>query len=332
MTRVLVDARMALRGLGIATFLDRLLDGFAAHPSVSMTLWRGSGDSDRMGKLATLGRSGLFDLAPRLDPRAHGFAAIHFLSNVGSVFPGGNTVLTVHDLLHRRRLRRRDRLLGFLLEQSLGRAGRVVAVSGRTRDAIEQAFPRLRGRVEVIPHGMRRLPLPQGERRHLLAFGGASDPRKRTDLMVEAYREYRRTTSEALPLVVLARAGLSEGHVRELRCLDAELVTGADGAEVDRLVAGAAAILYPSTAEGFGLPILEAAEVGTRVVIDGCADVATEVLGAHCVRVTGDDVRDWADGIRTAVKEGPVADALRLPDWASVAGRYAELYREVAGA
>lgn len=330
MAVVLLDARMALRGLGIATFVDRLVAGFAAHPSVTVSLWRGPGGWDGAGKLATVARSGLFDVSPRLDPRARGFDAVHFVSNFGSVFPGGNSVLTVHDLLYRRNHRRRDRLLGFLLEQSLPRVGQVVAVSGRTRQELEDAFPELAGRVEVIPHGLRRLNRPTRERTYILAFGGASDPRKRTDFMVAVYRQYHETTERPLPLVVLARAGLTEQQASGLRDLGARLVGDATADEVDGLFAGAAAVLYPSAAEGFGLPVLEAAEAGTPVVMDATADVATEVIGHHCVRVSGLDVRDWADALRHATAEGPVFDALDLPDWPAVAGRYAELYRRVA--
>lgn len=331
MTSVLLDARMAVRGLGIATFVDRLVDGFREHPSVAVSLWRGGGGWDGRGKVATLARSGLFDVSPRLDPRVRGFDAVHFLSNFGSLRPGSNSVLTVHDLLYRRQHRRRDRLLGFLLEQSLPRAGRVVAVSGRTRSELEHAFPHLADKVHVIPHGMRRVPPPDKERTYVLTFGGASDPRKRTDFMVAAYREYQETTDDPLPLTVLARAGLTDRQAHELHGLGARLVSDATGPEVDALFAGAAAVLFPTAVEGFGLPILEAAEVGTPVVMDADADVAAEVVGPHCYRVARLDLRDWADAVRKAVAGGPVFNALALPDWSAVAGQYAELYRAVSG-
>lgn len=330
MTRVLVDARMAVRGLGIATFVDRLVDGFAAHPSTSLTLWRSSGQWDARGKLATLARSGPFDLSPRLDPRTRGFGVIHYACNFGSVLPGRNSVLTVHDLMYRQNPRPLHRALGFLLEQSLPRVGRVVAISARTAAALEAAFPQVGGSVEVIPHGLRRLAPPVTERNYILAFGGAADPRKRTDLMVAVYGEYRQTTRDALPLVVLARAGLTDEQGRRLRALEARIVPDASGPEVDRVVAGAAAMLYTTRVEGFGLPIIEAAEVGTPVVMDAAADVAGEVIGDHCIRVTGGRLSDWVAALRDAVCRGPVYDALDLPDWPTVAGRYAELYRRVA--
>jgi len=329
-TDVLLDARMATRGLGIATFVNRLVEGFEAHPGVRLSLWGGGGTWDRAGKLATLGRSGLFDVSPALDPRARGFAVRHFAGNMGPVRPGRHSVLTVHDLLYRRGGAARHRVFGALLEQALPRVGRVVAVSARTRDEVVAVWPALARRIEVIPHGLRRLAPPAGERRRVLAFGGGEDPRKRVDLMVAVYAEYRATTVDPLPLVVLGRAGLTAGQAQRLTELGAELVPDASEAEVDRLMATAAAVLYTTTVEGFGLPILEAAEAGTPVVIDAAADVAGEVLGRHCYKVSGGAVGDWAETLRAAVAGGPVPGALDLPDWTVVAGRYAELYREVA--
>ena len=328
MTRVLLDARLAVRGLGIATFVERLVDALGAA-GVTTHLWQGSEEWGPRAKLATLARSGLFDLSPRLDPRTRGFDVVHFVSNLASLFPGENSVVTVHDLFHRRRGRTRDRLTGAVLERSLPRAGRVVADSDRTRSELEQAVPSLAGRIEVVPHGMRRLPPPAGARGHVLAFGGAADPRKRTDLMVAVYREYRASTPDALPLVVLSRAGLTATQRSALAAIGARIVPSASRSEVDALMAGAAALLYPTTEEGFGLPILEAAEVGTPVVVDGAARVANEVLGRHCFAVHGSSVDAWVTQLRRAVASGPVTDALDLPDWATVAATYRSLYAEV---
>lgn len=326
---VLLDARLGIRGLGIGTFLDRLADSLARDPSVHVTLWRGSGGWSRRGQLSTLGHSGLFDISPRLDPRVRPADVVHFACNFGALVPGPHTVVTVHDLMLRP-ARLQDRILRFFLERCLSRAGAVVAVSEQTRNDLEAEFPWLTGRVTVIPHGMRHLPARTGPRKHVLAFGGGSDPRKRVPLAVAAYRAYLASSPDALPLVVLSRAGLLDDQERELLALGARLVPSATADEVDELVGEAAAVLYPTTEEGFGLPILEAAEAGTPVVIDAAARVPQELVGSHCVKVADAGPEAWADGIRRAVALGPVPDALSLPDWSGVASSYARLYREVA--
>lgn len=324
---ILLDARLSIRGLGIATFIERLYPELCRDETIAVHLWRGRGGWTPRGKLSTLSRSGLFDVSPKLDPRTHKFDAVHFACNFGSLFPGRNSVLTVHDLLYRRNRRSRDRALGSLLERCLPRVAHVVAVSTQTRQELERSFPGLSGKVEVIPHGLRRLPYPRGDRRHVLSLGGGNDPRKRVDLMIAVYRRYRETTPHALPLVVLARAGLSAHQGEELRSLGAELVTDAEPGDVDALMAGAAALLYTTVAEGFGLPIVEAGEVGTPVVMDGRASVAPEVKGRHCLLVSGEGVDAWVAELRRAIEMGPVADPLDLPYWPSVADRYLNLYR-----
>jgi glycosyltransferase involved in cell wall biosynthesis len=61
---------------------------------------------------------------------------------------------------------------------------------------------------------------------------------------------------EAIDL--LDRPGPLKGHIREMgRCGDAEL---------SRLMTGARALLMPSFAEGFGLPLVEALQIGTPVI------------------------------------------------------------------
>ncbi len=327
---VLFDSRMAVRGLGISTFTERLVAALTADAAIGLTRWQAQGEWGHRAKLATLGRSGLFDVSPRLDPRTRHFDVAHYVSNIGPVFPGKRSVVTLHDLLYRRSRRARDRLFGFLLEQSLPRAGIVVAVSERTRAEVRRSWPSLQGRLEMIPHGMRRLPLPVDERTHILAFGGGSDPRKRVDLAVAAYGRYRRLAANPRPLVVLARAGLTTPQRQALDAQGARLVDNATSAEVDQLLARAAALVYTTTTEGFGLPILEAAEVGTPVVMDRTADVAQEVVGRHCVMVDGADPTAWALAIVQAVEGGPVPGALELPDWEEVARRYVELYRDLA--
>lgn len=325
-TTVLIDARLAGRGLGIGTFVERLLEGFAALGSPAPRPW-GLAHPGPGAARAALGRSGLFDLAPRLDPRAAGHHVVHYAANVGPLWPGPRSVLTVHDLLAGRRAR--DLAFSALRGRALGRVGRVVAVSARTGADIEERFPALRGRVTVIPHGLRRLVAPTGPRTHLLGFGGL-DPRKRVGLLVEAYGRYRATTSGALPLVVLARAGLAPAQRRALAALGARVVPDATRAQADALMAGAAALVYPTAEEGFGLPVLEAAEVATPVVIDRGARLAGEVVGDHCLAVDGSSVEAWAAGMRRAVEGGPVAAALDLPGWHEVAAAYRDLYDEVA--
>jgi glycosyltransferase involved in cell wall biosynthesis len=69
---------------------------------------------------------------------------------------------------------------------------------------------------------------------------------------------------------LLDRPGLLKGHIREMgRC---------DDLEMHQLMAGAHALLMPSFVEGFGLPLIEALQMGTPVIASDL-DVFREIAG-----------------------------------------------------
>ena len=85
----------------------------------------------------------------------------------------------------------------------------------------------------------------------------------------------------------IARSGLQDRVIRPGRLADRAL---------DRLLVDAVALVYPSTYEGFGLPLMEAMAIGCPVV----ASVATalpEVLGDAGILVDPDDVDGWTDAM-----------------------------------
>jgi len=104
--------------------------------------------------------------------------------------------------------------------------------------------------------------------------------------LVAAMRELQTSEVADTPLVVLGPsgwgpeldlAGLPEGRV---------LFTGfRNDDEVHRIVAGAGVLAFPSAAEGFGLPPLEAFAAGVPVVASDLP-VTREVLGNDPARAT----------------------------------------------
>ncbi len=103
------------------------------------------------------------------------------------------------------------------------------------------------------------------------------------------------------------------------------------------VVAGAAALCYPSTREGFGLPVLEAMVQGTPVVTS--SGTATEEVAAGAGMLVDPASPDAiADGLRQVLDDDALADRLSIAGreraveltWARCAERTRELYREVA--
>ncbi len=137
-------------------------------------------------------------------------------------------------------------------------------------------------------------------------FFGAIEPKKNVGRLIEAYLSTRTET----PLVIVgARAWQSEDELR--------LAEGAMGKRIIRLeylprelllrlIRSARAVLFPSLYEGFGLPVLEAMQLGTPVLTSRTGSLP-EVAGDAAILVDPYSVNAIADGLRALDQD----DALR---------------------
>lgn len=172
-------------------------------------------------------------------------------------------------------------------------------------------------------------PLAQGEAaadngRPWFVCLGTIEPRKNHLLLLNLWRDMVATLPERqVPrLVIIGRRGWENEQVLDMldRCPalrgHVEEINGCSDARLATLLRGARALLMPSFAEGFGMPVAEALSVGVPVV---CSDIA-----AH--REVGGEVPDYAgplDGARWQALildhavQGPAyqAQMRRLPSW-----------------
>lgn len=335
--RVFIDARLAVRGLGISSATSRLLAAIEDNDNLELRVNASPHGWNRRGQAHTAVLSGALDVWPSADPRTWRHDVVHYYGNTAPQFDGSATVITVHDLMCLRGASLKSRVYRALLLPGLRRAQRaqIVAISKQTADDLLDLLPSLSDRLTVISHGHTPGRFSAAERRHIFMFGGQGDPRKRIDLGLAAYVRYReRTGSAALPLVIAGRAGVDRSSVlRNLNLGPVHIHPDPSEAEVLRLLGEAACVIYPSAEEGFGLPIVEAGEVGAPLVYDRLARIPTEALGLHTLGVEGANVERWAEAIQAAVEGGPVPDALSdLPTWAESARAYVDLYGITADA
>jgi glycosyltransferase involved in cell wall biosynthesis len=107
---------------------------------------------------------------------------------------------------------------------------------------------------------------------------GTIEPRKNHLMLLQVWRELSRQWRERTPkLLVIGRRGWENENVVDLLDRSHEIgehvieIDGLATADMARLFAGARALLLPSFAEGYGLPIVEAQAAGTRIIASDIA-------------------------------------------------------------
>ncbi|HVF03302.1 MAG TPA: glycosyltransferase family 1 protein [Frankiaceae bacterium] len=230
---------------------------------------------------------------------------------------GRPLVVTVHDAVpwtHPETLTQRGvawhRRMGARVAAS---ADLVIVPTQAVADELAE-FLDLGDRVRVVFEGADALHVPDdaAERRKRLKVPGAYfvsvatlEPRKALDVALAALAE---TAAPDVPLVVVGQPGWGG--------VDLDATAASLGLREDRVVAlgrtsdedlaavlsGAIALVAPSRAEGFGLPVVEAMAAGVPVV---CSDAAAlvEVTGGAAYTVPVDDVVGFAEALGAVARD-----------------------------
>jgi len=184
------------------------------------------------------------------------------------------SVTVFHDLQHKRRpelFRWFD--LPFwriLLYASAYRSTHLLAISEATRADLLHFYKIAPEKVTVAPLGVDPVFFDVGEHRRLadpyILAVSTLHPHKNLDGLMRAFAEFRKTRPE-FRLIIVGLRGFYAPALEKLRTSlglsEAVRFTGwIPRAELYDLFAGAAAFIYPSTFEGFGLPVLEALAAG----------------------------------------------------------------------
>lgn len=236
------------------------------------------------------------------------------------------SVPVVHDLtpLTNPEWHRRKTVAAFLpwIERTLERAAWVIAVSPATGAEIAARFPDVRDRIAVIPHGVdarfSAAAVPgeaeavrreyTGGRPFVLSFA-TLEPRKNLTALVAACERLWRGDENRPDLLLAGGAGWKSESL--LAAIAGSPFRGrihragyVPAAAVPALFRSAEAFCYPSHAEGFGLPVLEAMACGTPTVIS-TVPALLDVAGDAALAAPAGDVGRIAEAL-AAVLEDPV--------------------------
>ncbi len=206
-------------------------------------------------------------------------ARIDVLFNPGFTCPAVcpcPSVTVFHDLQHKRHpehFRWFDlpfwRLFLYLAAR---RSQLLVAVSKATGDDLQRYYGLPAGKIRVVPEGVDNRFFEIGQNRSsvpaepFLLVVSTSHPHKNLDRLISAFASFRKERP-GFRLVIAGLRGFYadrlEEQIRELQLTDSVCLTGwIPRDELYDLFLRAKAFLYPSTFEGFGLPVLEALAAG----------------------------------------------------------------------
>ena len=210
----------------------------------------------------------------------------------------------------------------------------LIVTTRHARDRVSAEIAR--HRLDPVPTLVRGLPLPRafthirladpslGSTRYFVACGSI-EPRKNHALLFEAWRRLRDREGEPAPKLVLVGApGWQSDAILKPLQHDPFLretvdhVAGLSSPALARLMLGASAVLCPSLAEGFGLPLLEANALGVPTIASDIpshreiADGGTRLLGCR-------DAQEWA----AAIAALPAGGVRQTPKVAEAKGEHA---------
>jgi alpha-1,3-rhamnosyl/mannosyltransferase len=204
------------------------------------------------------------------------------------------------------------------------RGARVVAPSRAVAEEIRRFFPG--SRPVVIPHGLdaprpgawNGPPLPP----EYFLFLGTLEPRKNLGLCLDLW-----AADPSLPPLVVA--GAPGWKVRLPRLPRHVLPVGyVDDAAKDWLLDHCLGLLYPSSYEGFGLPVAEAAVRGVPVL--ATAVPATEEYDLPSWIPVRPEAASLRDGLRRAMGGSVDRRPAAIRSWAEAARDYAEVLADAA--
>jgi glycosyltransferase involved in cell wall biosynthesis len=263
----------------------------------------------------------------------------------------GPVVVTVADMIYERfrllftgpmndQIRRQK-------QQSIHRADRIICISDVTKKEVLQFYNINPEKITVIPPAYNRdvfrIQLdpvkvdPFAGRPFLLYVGGRTHYKNFAGL-VRAYHIWQRR--QDIPLVVVGSPWLKE-EKQLLADLKIEgsvhLLTAVDDRHLASLYNQAAAFVYPSLYEGFGIPLLEAMACGCPVVASRIPSTV-EVAGEHPIYFDPADQGDCLAALETALSEGRHSERTRaglgLVDnfaWDTTARQTLAVYRTLDG-
>lgn len=269
------------------------------------------------------------------------------------------SVITIHDLAiyrHPEWFPTQMFSTRLLVPQSIKRAKHIIAVSKATKADIQDLFNAPSAKISVVPEAADTSLLDLHDRRddvrqkyHLpkqyVLFVGTIEPRKNLAVLLEAWKRLLMHRPEAVANTKLVLAG-GIGYkgepiatmVKQMKLGKSVTLTGyIPHNHKVLLMQNATAFVFPTLYEGFGLPVLEAMQLGVPVITTKTSSLP-EVVGPAALMVEPNDVEGLAQAIKRVLTDPAAAKSLTAKgrrqaqkfSWAATARATVAVYQQVA--
>lgn len=284
----------------------------------------------------------------------------HFFNYIVPPFVHGKKVVTVHDMVYKafpETVRGRTRfMLETGLKKSMRRADIIITDSEFSKKEIIKYFPEYSGKIRVVPCGVdcerfrpcRNPDIIEKVKKSLEIDGdyflyvGTIEPRKNLVRLIRAYKVFTKHVKKPPKLVLAGAKGwlcddiykLVEKLHLENQVIFTKYVPSED---MNPLMCGAMAFVFPSLYEGFGMPPLEAMACGVPVLTSGEASLP-EVTGDCAVICNAYSVKSIAENLYRLYKNPDLREKLsrkglersKLFTWEKSAEKLHAIYTELA--
>lgn len=280
-----------------------------------------------------------------------------FHSPAGSVPMGyrGKTVVTVHDLaiyVHPQWFPRQLVSTKVLVPRALKSADHLIAVSKSTKRDVQERLHIPAKKVSVIYEAADTALLPLHDQhdnvrkiyqlpKKYVFFVGTIEPRKNLTTLARAWKIFQKKYAREAKGIELILAGGKGYHGEEVLAEVKKMCVGKSMRWIGYvthnhkilLMKGAAGFAFPSWYEGFGIPVLEALQLGVPTVTSNVSCLP-EVAGTAAILIDPHDPKALADGMRKMLISPQIMkergrEQARKFTWAKAAKETLRVYRQV---
>ena len=197
---------------------------------------------------------------------------------------------------------------------SFKKTDKIIAISRTTANDAIKIFPPIRNKTVVIHDGVDS-PLSD-KKRHLhekvyLVYFGGIDKRKNIKGLIRAYHQSK--AKERHDLVIIGKHSDQFSDLINKLGLENKVRLVGYVSEEEKYIwlSAAAALIYPSFYEGFGIPPLEAMSVGTPVICSNTSSLP-EIVGEAALLINPYNITEITKAIDRITEDKDLRQALRV--------------------